>query len=100
MASEASYIFNLSGQKLIKMPKIVHFGDFLKNWSLWSNSVTRQVNFYRQKLVKNAKIKNGAFFTNFCTIKIDLPGNIVWPLDQKLQVFQKVVEIGPFLAFS
>ena len=34
----------------LKMPKMVHFGDFLKTWSLRSNSVTRQ------KLVENAKI--------------------------------------------
>ena len=25
----------------LKMPKMVHFGEFLKTWSLWSNSVTR-----------------------------------------------------------
>ena len=28
----------------------------LKSWSLWSNSVTRQVNFDRTKLVEIAKI--------------------------------------------
>ena len=27
----------------LKMPKIVHFGEFLKTWSLRSNSVTRHV---------------------------------------------------------
>ena len=30
IASEASYVYILSGQKLIKRPKIVHFGEFLK----------------------------------------------------------------------
>ena len=30
IASEASYVYILSGQKLIKMPKMVHFGEFLK----------------------------------------------------------------------
>ena len=30
IASEASYVYILSGQKLIKMPKIVHFGELLK----------------------------------------------------------------------
>ena len=29
-ASEASYVYILSGQKLIKMPRMVHFGEFLK----------------------------------------------------------------------
>ena len=29
---------------------MVHFGEFLKTWSLRSNSVTRQVSFYRTKI--------------------------------------------------
>ena len=33
-----------------KMPKMLHFGEFLKAWSLRSNSVTRQVNFNRTKI--------------------------------------------------
>ena len=33
----------------LKMPKMVNFGEFLKTWSLRSNSVTRQVNFNRTK---------------------------------------------------
>ena len=33
IASEARYVYILSGQKFIKMPKIVHFGEFLKNWN-------------------------------------------------------------------
>ena len=37
------------------MPKVFNFDDFLKTWSLWSNSVTRQVIFDRTKMVKNAK---------------------------------------------
>ena len=32
------------------MPKTVHFGEFLKIWSLQSNSVTRQVNFNTTKI--------------------------------------------------
>ena len=39
------------------MPKTVQFGEFLKTWGLWSNSVTRRVNFKGQKLVENAKIE-------------------------------------------
>ena len=46
--SEASYI--LSGQKLSKNAKNGQFGDVLKNWSLRSNSVTRQVNFKLEKI--------------------------------------------------
>ena len=36
---------------------MVHFGEFLKIWSLRSNSVTRQVSFNRTKIGGNAKIK-------------------------------------------
>ena len=36
---------------------MVNFGEFLKTWSLRSNSVTRQVTFIRIKLVKNAIIE-------------------------------------------
>mgnify|MGYP006903934288 FL=1 len=44
----------------LKMPKMVHFGEFLKTWSLRSNSVTRQVNFDRTKIggkYQNSKIQ-------------------------------------------
>ena len=34
----------------LKLPKMVHFGEFLKIWSLQSNSVTRQVSFNRTKI--------------------------------------------------
>ena len=37
IASEASYVYVLSWQK----PEIVNFVEFLKNWTLLSNSVTR-----------------------------------------------------------
>ena len=30
IASEASYVYILNGQKLSKMPKVFHFGEFLK----------------------------------------------------------------------
>ena len=56
IASEASFVYILSGQKLIKMPKMVHFGEFLKTWSLLSYSVTRHVNFNRTTI--DEKYKN------------------------------------------
>ena len=42
IASEASYIYILSGPKFIKM---ANFGEFLKTWNIMSNSVNRQVTF-------------------------------------------------------
>ena len=50
------------------MPKIVHFGEFLKTWSLRSNSVTRQVNFNRTKIgrkCQNWKNSNATFWVIF-----------------------------------
>ena len=48
--SEESYVYFLSGQKLNKEAKNWQFGELLKDWSLWSNSVTRQVNFNRTNI--------------------------------------------------
>ena len=57
IASEASYVYILSGQKFIKKAKKGQFGEFIENWSLQSNSVTRQVSCIRTKIsVKIAKM--------------------------------------------
>ena len=51
------------------MPKMLHFGEFLKAWSLRSNSVTRQVNFNWTKIsgkynnLKN-QIRHFEYFSN------------------------------------
>ena len=47
IASEASYVFILNGQQLVKKAKMGNFGEFMKTWNWWSNSATRQVNFNR-----------------------------------------------------
>ena len=51
----------LKGTKLVtKAKKMVHFGEFLKTWSLRSNSVTRLVSFNRTKIggkCQNSKIQ-------------------------------------------
>ena len=47
-AKRTTFTFWVDKNKL-KMPKMVHFGEFLKTWSLRSNSVTRQVTFKRTK---------------------------------------------------
>ena len=58
LALRATHVYNLSGKSWLKMSKMVHFGEILKSWSLRSNSVTRHVNFNRQKMVEKAKIEN------------------------------------------
>ena len=50
------------------MPKNGRFGEFLKTWSLRSNSVTRQVSFNRTKIggkCQNTKNSNATFWVIF-----------------------------------
>ena len=54
MASEASYVYLLD-KSLSKVPKMIHFGEFLKTSSLRSNSVTRQVTFIKTKINRNCQ---------------------------------------------
>ena len=49
--------FTWVDKKWLKWPKMTNFDEFLKTLILRSNSVTRQVTFNKQKLVKNAKIQ-------------------------------------------
>ena len=56
-ASEASYVYILSGQKSsLKMPKMVNFCEFLENLKP-QNSVTRQVTLKLTKIGENVKIE-------------------------------------------
>ena len=57
-AKRATFTFWVD-KSWLKMPKMVHFGEFLKTCSLRSNSVTRQVNFKSTKIgEKCTKLKN------------------------------------------
>ena len=56
IASEASYVYILSGQKFIKNAKNSQFGDIFEKLK-WSNSVTRKVILIRQKMLENANIQ-------------------------------------------
>ena len=47
-AKRATFTFWVA-KSWLKMPKIVHFDEILKAWSLWSNSVTRHAIFNRPK---------------------------------------------------
>ena len=67
IASEASYVYILSGQKFIKKAKIGQFGVFLKNCSLRSNSVTRYVNFNRTKIDEKFKCDIFGDFQTMCS---------------------------------
>ena len=87
--------------------KIVSFNSFLNTWSLWSNSVTRQVNFHRTNIggkCQNWKKSNETFFGDFQTLcksyLINLPVtilmtvcNVIRRKDAKPKV-EKVVPLG------
>ena len=84
------------------MTKIVHFGEFLKRWSLLSNSVTRQVSFSRTKICgkcQNWKIQMRHFgwFSNnvaaaivnewfFSRLTLSNPSHCRWQPSQTAQV--------------
>ena len=58
IASEASYVYIMSGQKLIKKAKNSQFWRVFRNLKLPRNSVTRPANLLiGQKLAKKAKIE-------------------------------------------
>ena len=61
IASEASYVYILRGQKFTKNAKNGQFGEFLKTWNLRSNSVTRQVTFNRPKIGEKCHNLNTTF---------------------------------------
>ena len=64
----ATFTFWMDTSKL-KLPKMVHFGDFLTIWSLRSKSVTRQVTFNRTKIGgKRQKKINCDILSNFQTM--------------------------------
>ena len=64
IASEASYVNILSGQKFIENAKNGQFGEVLKIEATSVNSVTRQVTFNKTKIgrkCQNLKISNATF---------------------------------------
>ena len=68
-AKRATFTFWVD-KSWLKMPKMVHFGEVLRTWSLRSNSVTRQVSFNRTKIggkYKNYKNSN-ATLSHFQTM--------------------------------
>ena len=75
-------------KSLLKMPKKVDIDEFLKNWSLRSNSVTRQVNFNRTKIGGKYQNPNATFcvILKHCAIP-ELQENRVFMLGHKGHVF-------------
>ena len=70
IASEASYVYILSEQKLIKNAKNGPFWRVLKTWSLRSNSVTRLVIFNRRKIGGKCQNSNAIFWVIFSRSKM------------------------------
>ena len=57
---------------------MVHFGEFLKTWSLRSNSVTRQVNSNRTKI--GGKCQNATFWVIFKQSEVECGGLWIYSL--------------------
>ena len=55
IASEASYVYILSGEKFIKMPKKGPFWRIFENLKKWLNSVTRHVCLNKTKIDTNCQ---------------------------------------------
>ena len=54
---------------------MVHFGEFLKTWSLRSNSVTRQVSFNRTKIGGKCQNSNATFWVIFKQCELGISGH-------------------------
>ena len=67
IASEASYVYILSRQKLIKNAKNGQIGEFLKTWSLSQTVLPDMSISIGQKLVENAKIGKCDILSDFQT---------------------------------
>ena len=63
-AKRATFTFWVD-KRSIKMPDMVQVGEFLKTWSLRSNSVTRQVSFTRSKIGGKCQNSNVTFWVIF-----------------------------------
>ena len=91
-ASEASKFTFWVDKSWLKMPIMVNFGEFLKTWSLRSNSITRQVTFNRIKIGEKRQKFKCDILSNFQTLwnfdLLDLtPRHTpawVWPFAQHL----------------
>ena len=57
---------------------MVHFGEFLKTWSLRSNSVTRQINFNRTKIGGKCQNSNATFWVIFKHCAADQKSSQNW----------------------
>ena len=89
IASEASYVYILSGQKLIKNAKSGHFGEFLTTWNGQTVFPDRSI-LIGQKLMKNVKIPKFKcdILSNFQTMcrRLEIEKTIM----SKLIVFSKI----------
>ena len=65
-----------------QMPKMLHFSEFFKTWSMRSNSVTRQVSFNRTKIGGKCQNSNTTFRVIFkqcvcCRTKCIFPKYVI-----------------------
>ena len=81
----------MSGQKFIKMPKMVNFGEFFYPEAFSQTVLPDRSLLIGQKLVKIANWSILAFLMNFCPLKMS--GNTFQP---QASNFQKLAKIDWF----
>ena len=65
----ATFTFWVDDKSSLKVTKMVNFGEFLKTWSLLSNSVTRHVSFNSTKIGGKCQNSNATFWV-LCVQKV------------------------------
>ena len=71
---------------------MVNFGEFLKNLSLRSNSVTRQVTLIGQNYIENARIRGALNHTTFTHCGVTFGSFWKGPTEVLLQCSRRRVE--------
>ena len=89
IASEASYVYILSGQKLIKMPKMVHLGEFWKPEAC-GQTVLPDRSVLWQNWWKMPKFKCD-ILSNFQTM---------WPVQNEMETYLDSIMRFPFILSS
>ena len=90
IASEASYVYNKSGQKFIKNAKNSQFGEFWKSEACTQKVLPDRSLLIEQKLVENAKIE-----LTKCVIFGAKNSNFRWFFEAKNNLGHKVEKTGP-----
>ena len=83
IASEASYVHFMSGQKLIKNAKMVNLASFWKLEAFGQTVLPDMLLFIEQKLVKNAKLE-----ISYATFWVIFKHCVQWDVTEKCRILE------------